>query len=198
MITKKQWTLRLIAVSAIVMTGVAYYVYCVPSVELAPHIRSMARVQEFTVWEGFPHQNYEHELLQSELATKPFIKFHGFPFYVKQQKMSPVDVQNIRRILSSTWSYHPPRGYTSKGVTVEVKKTCGAYHPDYAIEWTDSDGTHQVHLCFGCGDLKRYDTEHEEYHELTRNASSAVQKIFKHYRDQRPKIAIGGPFMILD
>jgi hypothetical protein len=190
MVTKKQWTLRLIAVFATVMTGVAYYVYCVPSVELAPHIRSMARVQELTVWEGFPHQNYEHELLQSELAAKPSIKFHGFPFYVKQQKIAPVDFQSIRRILSSPRSYQRPK----KG----TMKTCGAYHPDYAIEWTESDGTHQVHLCFGCGDLKRYDTEHEEYHELTRDASSAVQKIFKHYRDQRPKIAIGGPFMILD
>ncbi|MDB5386807.1 MAG: hypothetical protein JWM11_2453 [Planctomycetaceae bacterium] len=187
---KRTW-IRRIGVACLLAVAVAgYYVCFVPNAELAPHLRSLRHAGQLTVREGLPHERYEHELLESELRTKQTIENHGFPFYAKSQVISSDDVSKIKRILLNPWAY--------RGITPNTTKSCGGYHPDYAVEWTDSDGKRQIQLCFGCLEVKLYDADSEANYDLSHWVSHPLQVIFKRYRDQRPPINLGGPFLELN
>ncbi|MDB5386806.1 MAG: hypothetical protein JWM11_2452 [Planctomycetaceae bacterium] len=176
---KRMWIRRIGAVCLLAVAAAGYYIRFVPDAELAPHLKSLRRAGQLTVWEGLPHQWYESELLESELRTKQTIEDHGFPFYAKSQQISSEDAGKIKRILLNPWSYRRRAPNT--------KKTCGGYHPDYALEWTDTDGKHQIQRCFGCGEVKLYGPVNDAHYDLQHSERGLLVAFFKRYRVQLPK-----------
>jgi hypothetical protein len=123
---------------------------------------SLGRASSLVVYEGLPHQTKEAALLQTELARPDTTRLVGYPFY-----KPPVAAKNkarLRSILADPATYGPYTG----------PKTCGGFHPDYAVSWTSGGTSSHLLICYGCsealishqGALLPYDIRHNRLAEL--------------------------------
>lgn len=132
----------------------------------------------FVIFEGLPHQGWEHDLLKTEVASKKTIKIHGFHFYSKLLTPSEGDRRSLITALAD------------EGGIVEWggMKLCGGYHPDYTVQWRGSDGgLYQALICFGCHEIKLYGDGMQLYADLSERTYEMLKSTLLPYGDQRPK-----------
>lgn len=144
-----------------------------------PKFRTSIKAQKnLVIFEGLPHQGWEMDLLKSEIASKDTAKIHGFRFYSNALKPSAGDLEALVDAI------------TNEGGIVEWggMKLCGGYHPDYAVQWNDSDGnTFEALICFGCHEIKLYGDGVQLYADLNEETYNALKETLNSYGDQRPK-----------
>jgi hypothetical protein len=133
---------------------------------------SLRSANPLRVYEGLPHQNKEQALLKTELARRETIRLHGYPFYTPA--VAAKNDATLRRILANPSSFRPYTG----------PKTCGGFHPDYAVSWTTGGASSHLLICFGCGEalfshqgtLLPYDIRHGELAELQATLAAHAAK----------------------
>ena len=127
--------------------------------------------------EGLPHQGWEVSLFESERAAKPHVESHGHLFYSEIIVPTPQDSVQIALIARNAATFEEWGGM----------KLCGAYHPDWLIEWQLPDGTsHQLHFCFGCHEVKIYGPDWRLYCDVTQDGYNKLRTILERYARNRP------------
>lgn len=141
-----------------------------------PHFKSVVDgihgAATVDLYEGLPHQLWEREAFERELATKKTVKLHEFQFYEHPLAISADDVKLLRQISVAPESY---REY--------VPEPCGGFHPDYALVWKEGEHTYDLLICFGCGDVQLHGPQQEL---MAKMASGKFGEILSKYRSQRP------------
>lgn len=135
----------------------------------------LAAASTVLVYEGLPHQTKEVPLYQAELARARVIQIHGYPFYLPAVPLK--DAAEMKDLLANQDHYQKYSG----------PKTCGGFHPDYALFWETNGVPHHVLICFGCGEalfsdgkeLLPYDLKHKPLYQL--------RETLARYRNQRPQ-----------
>lgn len=123
---------------------------------------NISSANRLKVYEGLPHQVKEKALLERELGKKGVTRILGYPFY--GPAVTAKNGEALRKLMSDPASY---RIYTGP-------KTCGGFHPDYALAWEVDGVTQHVLVCYGCGEalfsdgtrLLPYDLKHAALYEL--------------------------------
>ena len=136
------------------------------SIDMAAHppfARAIASSQTMTVFEGLPRNWGQSEPDQQARST---FKSHGHQFYTSPVSVSAEDADTLLWLASNPSSFIEWRGM----------KMCFGFHPDWMIRWISSDGaTHELQLCFGCGEAKIYSTADPLYCDLgARNEFKAL------------------------
>lgn len=175
----KNWT-RLLRLAGVLLVGylLAACAHTVPIGKVVPvrdgdeMRKGLRAADELMVYEGLPHQTKEKELMESELAKSKTIRIHGYPFY-----LPPVAAKKqaeLKKILGDPRTY---KKYTGP-------KTCGGFHPDYAVFWNEGEVPKHILICFGCGEalfsdggkLMPFDIRHSQLYKL-RDDILAVQHL---------------------
>ena len=144
------------------------------TVEASGKIRkALAEATTVSVYEGLPHQMFERDLLASESKRDDTEKIGSYRFYTPA--VAAANPGMLKRILSSS-------------ETVQIfggEKACGGFHPDYAVQWADGDGSRFFALiCFGCHEIiysdgknqYRYDFENEPFEKLKKELAPYAKK----------------------
>lgn len=129
-----------------------------------------------TLYEGLPHQGFEAALLKSERESKATSVLHGFDFYDETLPLEPEDVARLKEILGDGSSFESH----AKG------KKCGAFHPDYALEWKTGGGYFAL-ICFGCGEAKLFGPGFERYYDLSDEAKAGLRELLGDRVQNRPQ-----------
>jgi len=137
-----------------------------------PFARAIASSQAMTVFEGLP-RNWGHA---EPDQNRSMFKSHGHQFYTSPVSVSADDAATLLRLASTPSSFHEWRGM----------KMCFGFHPDWMIRWISSDGaTHELQLCFGCGEAKVYSTADSLYCEFQGAAQKEFRTILGQYATPR-------------
>jgi hypothetical protein len=108
-----------------------------------------------TLYEGLPHQTWESDEFNGELSRKRIVRLQGFPFYEEAWVADPRAESTLKAVLTRAGALRaPPPG-------VVINKSCGGFHPDYAIRWTADGRVFDVLICFGCGEAGCYGPDGE-------------------------------------
>jgi len=155
----------------IVLPAILFFIGCLSAKDHIPATEDESKEirlaiidsARINVYEGLPHQMFEPELLAKESKRKDTKKIDSFRFYTPA--VAATNPEDLKRILSS------PN-------TIQIfggEKLCGGFHPDYAVEWFNTDGARFfAQICFGCHEIIysdgrrefRYDFEDEPLEEL--------------------------------
>ena len=133
---------------------------------------SLRAADELYVYEGLPHQTKEKSLMESELAKSEVIRIHGYPFYLPKARAKKES--ELKKLLGDPRTYGKYTG----------PKTCGGYHPDYAVHWMENGVPKHILICFGCGEalfsdgseLLPFDIRHSQMYKL-RDDLLSVQRL---------------------
>lgn len=170
---RRLFTIGCAFVTAFVLASCATPIGKTVPVSNSENARSSLRsAPSLTVYEGLPHQTKEVALLEAELARTNTVRIHGYPFYTPA--VAAKDDATLRRILAAPDTFKPYSG----------PKTCGGYHPDYAVAWTTGGVTSYLLICYGCGEalishrgeLLPYDIRHGELAELRATLAAHAAK----------------------
>jgi len=143
---------------------------------LSKVLKPVSESATLTLFEGLPHQAWEAPALETELASKDTIQRFGFPFYRKPVQVTEADTKKLLSIIQAPGAFKEFRGF----------KGCGGFHPDYSLTWTDGNETSEIHLCFGCDEIKAYHNDIEVYCEMGEKTQNEFIHLLKKYRVQRP------------
>lgn len=143
-----------------------------------PDLATLTTATSLTLYEGLPHQRYDKELLAEELRTKKTLEFHAFPFYVETLKLSQADRTELVAALSDADAFRPFRG----------EKTCGGFHPDYALVWSAAGEERMVLVCFGCNEIKVYGPAGERRYDIR---DPRLKAVLRDYQKNRPGETFG-------
>jgi hypothetical protein len=136
----------------------------------------VARASSLRLYEGLPHQMWEKDQYDHELATKKSVQLHDYPFYERTLAVSQSDREELRRSTASAETY-----FTFSG-----EKPCGGYHPDYCLEWIDGENSYELLICLGCEEMKLFGPTQQLRVDIRRDAAKRLKTILSQYRDQRP------------
>jgi hypothetical protein len=141
-----------------------------------PFAAQVQRANTVILYEGLPHQAWQPEAHTNELATKKTVVLGEDPFYAEPLRLSPSDVEKLRRLYCDPSSFRPFGGM----------KACGGYHPDYCIEWHADTKKLFVQICFGCHEMKTFSDGKILYCDISPGAFETFETILKSYRKNRP------------
>lgn len=130
------------------------------------------------IYEGLPKPDLEADQFQAERQSKPTVSIHGFYFYKNPVAFSPADKTAIQSMIANNSLFARWGG----------EKLCGAYHPDFALEWRDASGEqYDALICFGCGEAKLYGARVELYCDVARPSLKALRTMLFKYHKYRPE-----------
>ena len=144
--------------------------------EFRPVSAGVTRASSLTLYEGLPHPVWESDQLERELATKQTVQLHNYPFYERTLAVSAADREELRQLSAAAETYFTFRG----------EKSCGGYHPDYCLTWTDGKYSYDLLVCFGCNEMKLHGPAQDFRLDLRGDAAKRLKAILGGYRDQRP------------
>ncbi|MDA0814416.1 MAG: hypothetical protein O3C21_18740 [Verrucomicrobia bacterium] len=137
---------------------------------------AIADAAHVNVYEGLPHQRFERELLAAESQREDTEKLGSFRFYTPA--VAATNSAKLKPILSSPDTIQVFRG----------EKACGGFHPDYAVEWFDEDGSRfYAQICFGCHEIIYSDGKNEYRYDFEDGPFEQLKKELKPYAKKRPK-----------
>jgi hypothetical protein len=145
--------------------------------KLKPLVAKLAADSKFTLFEGLPHQTWDREQLEEELKAKATVKRFGFPFYKTPNEVEAEDAEKLKALVQDPKSFIKFRGH----------KLCGGFHPDFSLVWGDGEEAIEIHICFGCHEIKAYGKDVEIYCDISGDAFDELEKLLQKYRKQRPK-----------
>jgi hypothetical protein len=140
------------------------------------YLESASAAEGFMIHEGLPHQIREPKVLARELERDDTGKIWSFPFYTPAVNATNPD--DLRKLLSDPSMIRQYSG----------PKTCGGYHPDYAISWKAGERTHYAMICFGCNEVVFFDGKTAVKYDLTGKIPyEAYTKHLARYENKRPE-----------
>ena len=137
----------------------------------SPETTTLKQADRLVLYEGLPHQMYEHQALEAEKKAKPTVTLHGFPFYRETLELKPDDGERLKALLGDPASFEPYSG----------EKRCGGFHPDYAVEWSAGGQTYQALICFGCWEIKIYGPKGETIYDIRNAARDRLKSLLEPY-----------------
>ncbi|MEM7179958.1 MAG: hypothetical protein AAF518_03525 [Spirochaetota bacterium] len=137
----------------------------------------VGEVKEVTLWEGLPHQRFEAKVLKQELAKKTYFKIAGFPFYKEKLTFSKEDLANLQALLQKEDNYSPSSFFP---------KSCGGFHPDFALEFEVEKVKYKALVCFGCNEVEVFEGSYRSTFDLQMPDVDKVKAILKKYSKNRP------------
>ncbi|MFT3991090.1 MAG: hypothetical protein QM680_06735 [Luteolibacter sp.] len=173
--------------SAAALLASVFLITCVSAQESAPaseeassKIRAaITEATSLTIYEGLPHQAFERNLLAKESKRKDTEKINSFRFYTPA--IAAINPEALKRILSSPETIQVFRG----------EKLCGGFHPDYAVEWSDKDGSRfSALICFGCHEIIYSDGKNEYRYDFEQESFEKLKEELSPYAKKRPKSKI--------
>jgi hypothetical protein len=126
-----------------------------------------------TLYEGLPNDFDEETLLISERRTKDTIQIDGCDFYKRPLVLSEESSRELTAIFCTPKLFSP----------YFAPKSCGGFHADYCVEWSDDANTYQAIVCFGCCEVRWIG---EEYRLQMDIRNKHLLRILKAYHGQRP------------
>ncbi|WP_435017920.1 hypothetical protein TA3x_005543 [Tundrisphaera sp. TA3] len=152
---------------------------------LLPQVyQTIRRADEIVVYEGLPHHAYEQELFEEERKVRPIVMLSDFPFYREPLAMKAEDVATLRDLIGARGTY--------AGISSNVEKTCGGFHPDFAVEWSVEGKVTRCLICFGCFEARFVDPEGaRSFYDLKTERVAGKMRaklmdLLKAYRKNRP------------
>jgi hypothetical protein len=136
---------------------------------------SFRNARTLLVYEGLPHQAHEKALLAQELQRSDVTRIADYPFYAPA--VAARQPESLRRILGNAASFRVYSG----------PKTCGGFHPDYAVAWSDRGSTHHLLVCYGCGEVLLLSGGQSLAYNLTDQAVADLQQAFAPHARKRPR-----------
>jgi len=133
--------------------------------------------QRLVVYEGLPHQAKERRLMEREATREDVTRIFGYPFYTPA--VPAKDQRALQRILGSPGNFGIYTG----------PKTCGGFHPDYAVSWTSGGRPQHMLICFGCGEVLLSDGRSLLPYDLDRTAWAGLRGLLDRHASKRPPAA---------
>lgn len=136
---------------------------------------------DVTLYEGLPHPTFERDLFESELASKPVIRSHAWPFYATPLPVSAEDASAIQAAFSTS-------GYFALR-NPDVGKLCGGFHPDYELRWSGPRGNYEMQFCFGCNEVNLHTPSGAVEFDMVGghyDAAGPYRRLLFGRREQRP------------
>lgn len=148
-----------------------------PSKEASSKIRLAIKDSAHVyIHEGLPHHRAKPEILAKELRRKDTATIGSFHFYTPSVAVTHPEI--LQHILWSSDSILVYRGFM---------KACGGFHPDFAVEWFDADGSRYYALiCFGCGEIVYSDGKSDYLYELEDGPREILRNALIPYSKKRP------------
>ena len=128
----------------------------------------------FSVYEGLPHPTWETELLEQEKQRSDLANIDGFDFYTPSVAVNEKQILQFKEVLGDNDLYYTPLGL----------KDCG-FHPDFAVEWTDSETHYQLLICFTCNEVQILSEDRRRNYDLTH--TSGIESLLSKYSIKRPR-----------
>ena len=145
--------------------------------DIGVFIAAIPSSAEVVVYEGLPHQMWDHDLYVIELRRPDIVWFEGYPFYEKPLAVPADERAELAAIIRRKEAHVPFAGY----------KLCGGYHPDYAVVWKkDGKISGGSLICFGCHEWKNFTAQGRLHEDLEPGAYAELQEILGKYTVQRP------------
>ena len=141
-------------------------------VKLKPMVDRLREDSKFTLYEGIPRQNVSPKELDPELDPKDRVKRVGFMFYSSTKEVEADDVKKLRALIKDPKSFVKFRGF----------KLCGGFHPDFSLVWGTGDNAVEIHVCFGCHELKAFRKGVEVYCDIPNGTYEELKKLLQKYR----------------
>ena len=117
-------------------------------------------------------------MLQSELKEKPTEYLDRFPFYKESLELTQEDAQLLKLWLNSD---------SLEYFDGTVFKTCGGFHPDYAIEWQNEAGERSIlSVCLGCSEAHYLGSDTYPCTDIYDRKINELRQILSKYRKNRP------------
>lgn len=141
-----------------------------------PIAAAIGKATNVILYEGLPHQQSDKESLAEELKTKKTVKFHDYPFYAEVLSMTEEDAADAGKLLAN-----------AKSIAQHQAKFCGAFHPDYCLEFKVGKETWLALICLGCHEVKFYGPKKLHlYCDLKDDAYDELKKLLVNYQKNRP------------
>lgn len=147
--------------------------------EIPPNsfVEGVRNASKATLYEGLPHQHFEKQALEKELASKATVQLREFPFYKETLALSEADDRALREIVNAGGTF----------ATLVKAKKCGGFHPDYCVEWRgDDESDYGMLVCFGCHEAELYSPGETVRFDIQGAAYAQLGSILKPYRKNRP------------
>lgn len=132
---------------------------------------------ELTLYEGVPRFGRN-----DEAEGKTHWRF-GYLFYDIPHQLTPEKLNELRLILRNPNTFEKFGGF----------KACGGFHPDFSLHWKNGETEFEIHLCFGCHEMKAYADDTEIYCDIEGEAYKRLKKFFSDFEIHRPKRELSDP-----
>lgn len=140
-------------------------------VKLKPMLGMVGEDSEFTLYAGIPRHSGDLGL-ESKLDAKTIVKRYGGVFYVTPKKVEAEDAKKLKALVQDPKSFMKFRGF----------KLCGGFHPDFSLVWGTGDNVVEVHVCFGCYELKAFHKGVEVYCDIPDGSYKELKKLLQKYQ----------------
>ena len=143
---------------------------------LAPMLAKIPAEAVPAIFEGLPHPLNQRELLAAELQTKANVSRHGFPFYKFPAEPDAGDRKKLITLVKAVESFRMIRG----------KKLCEGFRPDFSLVWALDEGEIDIHVCFGCEEIKAYHGDTAVHCEISEGTFAVLKPILEKYHSLHP------------
>ncbi len=128
------------------------------------------------IFEGLPHQDSQSKLYKRELKSKPAVTRYGYSFYEPSVAVSGKEKDQLLKLLKKPGAFRKYGG----------RKFCGGFHPDYSLHWKTASGEVEMHLCFGCHEMRVYSGDLEVHADMGESTPEALKKLLNPFQNNRP------------
>ena len=165
--SKTKWCLLIAAASILGMSWWA-------TNRVPAWVHSFNASPTFSVYEGLPRPGWETEFFQQEKQRSDIAMIDGFDFYTPSIAVNEKQLSEFKEILGDNGLYYIP----------DELKDCG-FHPDFAVEWTDSGRRYRLLICFTCNDAEIRSEDWREFYSL--KGTSEIESLLSEYSIKRPR-----------
>jgi hypothetical protein len=144
-------------------------------VQARPLWQSLAKIPKLAVLEGLPHPAVEPKTFKAELAKGGAIQIGDDWLYDTPLHVIDADLKRLRELLA-----------VPGALNVYVPKSCGGFHPDYAV--VGGEGAAKCHLliCFTCGSIEIVTPEHRLLADMSAELRQGLRGVLAKYVARRP------------
>ena len=134
-------------------------------------LKKVTAKSQLTLYVGLPHPMRAASEYAVEKKTAKTTKRYGFLFYKEAKKIHKDDIVSLKKTVKHPQAFQK---YTAA-------KGCGGFHPDFALVYTDGKETVEIHLCFGCGEMKIFHGKTEVYCEMSQRGKNTFKFLLDQY-----------------
>ncbi len=147
--------------------------------KLKPMVGIVGEDAKFTVYEGLPMYGGSFEGFDPALDPKTIVRRFGFLFHQTPLEIEAEDRKELKALVKDPKSFVKFGGF----------KLCGGFHPDFSIVFGSGDNAVEMHLCFGCHELKAYRKGVEVYCDIPDGTYEELKKLLQKYQKPLPQPA---------